>query len=101
MSDANAPSNELSALREEVDRLNRSLERLLQERASVVLKIASVKQQRNLDALDLDREAQMFAALGRFSDGPLPREDVVSIFREILTASRKLQERAMRESPKD
>ena len=92
MSDQNLKA-ELERLRGLVDRHNVEIERVLKERAAVVLQIAAVKRALGRPALDAEREEETLGRLRNRSAEPLTSEDLVMIFRAILDVSRRIQER--------
>lgn len=87
-----AVPNDLLALRERIDQLDRRFVELLAERNELVAEVADVKRQSGFPIRDPDREGRMLAErrmLGT-ADGIRP-EVVESLFRVILWASRDRQ----------
>src|SRR5213075_769335 len=70
----------LTALREQVDRVNRELLERLQERAALVLEIAEVKRARGLEGFDPGREDAMLNDLLGRSRGPFGATELRTIF---------------------
>jgi chorismate mutase len=87
----------LQKRRREIDRLDTELLRLLNERARIVLELASIKKTSGLPAYDGQREAQVLDRLCRENQGPLERESLVTVFRSIIHEFRKIGEAAMRQ----
>jgi chorismate mutase-like protein len=84
----------LSELRDRIDVLNDEILALLQERAEVVLEIASVKQARGLGAYDPQREEEMLRRLTAKPAGPIGAADIREIFTAIFRACLVIQSRA-------
>jgi 3-deoxy-7-phosphoheptulonate synthase/chorismate mutase len=84
----------LSELRERIDVLNERILALLQERAGIVLEIASLKQARGLCAYDPQREEQMLQRLMASPAGPIGAADIREIFTAIFRACLVIQNRA-------
>lgn len=82
----------LPALRRRIDRIDDELLRLLNRRARLVLGIAEQKARTNSGVYAADREKGVLARLAKRNRGPMPERLVRSIFREIISASRALQQ---------
>jgi 3-deoxy-7-phosphoheptulonate synthase/chorismate mutase len=83
----------LSELRRDIDRLNREILDLVQERAEVVLAIARYKREHGVAAYDPTREEAMLRDLMRDLRGPFQAADVRDVFTAIFRASLHLQQR--------
>ena len=83
----------LDRLRLRIDRIDKKLLRLLNQRASAALQIGRVKKQNGLPVFDEKRERAVLGRLVRGNGGPLPAASVKAIFREILRRNRSLQGR--------
>ncbi len=83
----------LSALREEIDRIDDALHALLLERAAVVDRIKATKgADRNGEpAMRPEREAALMRRRAARHSGPLPFDVIHRLWREIITASTLLQ----------
>jgi chorismate mutase / prephenate dehydratase len=84
-----APS--LPNLRNEIDRIDKELVNLLNRRAEVALDIGKVKQKQGLEVWSPAREDQVIVRALDGSQGPLPKETIRLIFRELMSGSRALQ----------
>jgi chorismate mutase/prephenate dehydratase len=82
----------IPALRRHIDRIDDQLLRLLNRRARVALAIAEHKARTNSGVYAAGREKGVLARLVRRNVGPLPDRLVRTIFREVISASRSLQE---------
>jgi chorismate mutase/prephenate dehydratase len=83
----------IPALRRQIDRIDDQLLRLLNRRAELALAIAEQKARSNSGVYAPAREKGVLARLARASAGPLPESLVRAIFREIISASRSLEQR--------
>lgn len=84
-------SDERSAIRSAIDRLDRDLLRLLEERAELARRIGALKQAAGEATLDAARERDLLERIEREARGAFPRSGVRAIFREIVSASRAAQ----------
>ena len=82
---------ELDTLREQIDRVDEQILKLLNRRARVVQKIARLKSDRQTSTLIPRREFQIVRRLCKNNPGPFPNHGIESAFREILSACRSLQ----------
>jgi chorismate mutase / prephenate dehydratase len=85
-------SQNLTKLRKEIDDIDKKLLELLNERGKVALKISELKRENSYSVYDPVREKEIEKKLARLNDGPLTQESVLSVYREIISACRKLQE---------
>src|SRR5438034_10495085 len=76
----------IPALRQQIDRIDDQLLRLLNRRARVALAIAEQKARSNSGVYAPAREKGVLARLQRLNRGPLPEPLVRAIFREIISA---------------
>jgi chorismate mutase/prephenate dehydratase len=80
----------LNELRERIDRLDEQLVTLLNDRARVSLEVGAVKGPEAAVFVP-SRETELLARLRSLNSGPLRPEDINAIYREIISASRRLQ----------
>jgi chorismate mutase / prephenate dehydratase len=85
-------SPSLPQLREQIDRIDAQVLALLNRRARLVTHIGQLKSQDRASVYVPSRERQIFARLEQLNQGPLPHEAVRAIYREIISASRALEE---------
>src|SRR5438093_12656502 len=83
----------IPALRQQIDRIDDQLLRLLSRRAELALAIAEQKARSNSEVYAPAREKGVVERLARANRGPLPAHLVRAIFREIISASRSLEQR--------
>jgi chorismate mutase len=74
-----------------VDRIDRSLLRLLRQRTSLSGEIGQAKRRHGAEIYVPDRERELLARVTAMADGKLPAAAVTAIFREILSSSRAAQ----------
>lgn len=79
-------------LRQEIDRIDAEIIRLLSARLTVVLHAASAKRAAGVEFRDEEREAEILENAGeRAIDFGLPKKNVRKIFAQILKISEKSQ----------
>lgn len=85
--------DKLQAIRQRIDALDRELQGLLNERASLAQEVARAKLEAGDDALFYrpEREAQVLRAVKERNEGPLPAEEVARLFREVMSACLALE----------
>ncbi len=87
-----APVNPaLLALREKIDALDRELLVLLNQRMGLALEVGELKKGEGSVVFRPEREAQVIDGLKGINPGPLPKDCVAPIWREIMSASRALE----------
>ncbi len=82
---------DLSALRERIDAVDSKLLALLSERADLVAEIAEAKRASGLGTVDPERENALLRKVIDRGAGRFPKEAIVAVFREIMSASVSLQ----------
>ena len=90
MAESPAPER-LGRIREDIDRIDRELLRLFNERAALSLEVGRIKAGEKSLIFKPLRERDMLDKLAAENAGPLPEEHLRSIWREILSSSRALQ----------
>ena len=81
----------LSALREQIDALDRELLALLNRRAGLALDVGELKKHEGSVVFRPEREAQVIDGLKAGNAGPLKNDSVAPIWREIMSACRALE----------
>jgi len=84
-------SNDLNELRSELDAIDEKLVELFNQRASCVLKIGRYKQQNRMAVYEPKREAVVYANVAHWNKGPLPDEELATIYTAILASMRRIQ----------
>jgi chorismate mutase / prephenate dehydratase len=85
--------DKLKPLRERIDAIDRQLLDLLNQRAQVAQQVGHVKAETNAPVFRPEREAQVLRSVAERNPGPLKSDDVQTIFREIMSACRALENR--------
>jgi chorismate mutase / prephenate dehydratase len=78
-------------LRSQIDRIDLSLLRLLNDRSRVALQVGKIKREAHKEVYAPLREKELLDGLIRRNKGPFPNHALRAVFREILSASRALQ----------
>lgn len=84
----------LESVRARIDAIDDEILRLINERAQAAREVARIKRAAGEDG-DLYRPAREVAVLNRISaanPGPLPKDDVIRLFRELMSACLALQQ---------
>lgn len=88
---------ELAKIREQIDAIDRELQRLINARAACAQQVAAVKQAEMSGTGESpvyyrpDREAQILSQVMARNEGPLPGHEVARIFREIMSGCLALE----------
>jgi chorismate mutase/prephenate dehydratase len=83
----------LAEIRQRIDEIDKSIQDLVSERASCAAKVAEVKQKQGETGhfYRPEREAQVLRAVMERNTGPLSKESIAGIFREIMAACLALE----------
>lgn len=84
--------NELEKLRTDLDEVNMSLLKLLNERGRIVQEIGKVKGQQGVVKFDPVRERLMLDSIAKNNDGPFETKTLQHLFKEIFKAGLNIQE---------
>lgn len=85
----------LPALRKRIDQVDRSLVRLLNQRALLARRVGALKRRRGLPVFDGKREQAVLRHVIRASRGSLPTTSLRAVFRAILRQSRELEKQSV------
>lgn len=84
--------NELDKLRDEIDAIDEKMVDLFNQRARCVLEIGRFKLEHHVAIYEPKREAMVLANVARCNEaGPMPDEELATIYTAILAAMRRLQ----------
>ncbi len=83
----------LSALRAEIDAIDKGILKSVNKRASLAVGIMDVKKEMSKGVYDPEREKEIEKKIVRLNKGPLDDFAALSIFREIIHSCRNLQSR--------
>ncbi len=79
---------DLKNLRGKIDRIDKKIIELLNQRAAEVIKVSKLKKEKNLAVYSPEREVSLLNRLKNLNKGPLGGDDIDNIFREVLSACR-------------
>ncbi len=85
-------SKELDGLREAIDAVDRVILDQLNERARLVQAVGRLKSERGTAVYEATREREIVERLARGNEGPFPDAGLAPVFREIISATRSLEE---------
>jgi chorismate mutase/prephenate dehydratase len=83
----------LAGLRSAIDAIDREILDLLNRRAGHVLEVGALKRETGGAVYRADRERDLVAALIEANRGPFPSSGLPAVFREIISATRSLEQR--------
>ena len=82
---------DLSKLRQDIDRIDRQIVELFEERMGVSHQVAEYKIANGKKVLDRARELEKLETLGNLTDDSFNRHGIQELFQQIMAMSRKLQ----------
>jgi len=82
----------LDDLRREIDALDEKILDALNQRAELAIEIGKIKMKENQTVHAPSRELEVLERLGKKNKGPFPNEALLSVYREIMSASLALEE---------
>ncbi len=85
-------NSKLKPLRDRIDEIDAQLIALLNQRAAIALEVGEVKKHYNAPVFRPEREQQVISRLQAMSEGPLAGDHISAIWREIMAASRSLEQ---------
>jgi chorismate mutase-like protein len=86
----------LDDLRNDIDRVDEVLVRLLNERARVACEIGRIKKEQGIDVYQPEREKQVLEHVrGVAVEGPLGPEAIARLFERIIDEARRLERRVV------
>ena len=83
---------ELAGLRDQIDAIDRALLDQLNRRASLVRAVGELKRATGAPVYEAARERSIVEGLARANAGPFPDAAIAPVFREIISATRSLEE---------
>ena len=88
-------SKKLAVLRDQIDGLDKEIQKLINQRAACALEVATVKQAASrgeeVQYYRPEREAQVLRAVMDRNTGPMPDEEMAKLFREIMSCCLALE----------
>jgi chorismate mutase len=86
-------ASELEGLRREIDGIDEQIVELLNARARLGLAVGQAKLRAGWSGVrDPRREREVLERVTRANGGPLPREDLIAIYRRLIGATRALED---------
>src|SRR3954452_6116386 len=86
----------LDDLRDNIDRVDEGLVRLLNERARGAWEVGRVEKERGLEVYQPEREKQVIAHVrGAAAEGPLGPDAIARLFERIIDEARRLERRVI------
>jgi len=92
---------DISDWRKKIDEIDRSLVKLLNERARCVVEIGEIKRQNGLPIHEPNREQEVLRQALEANQGPLASEAIQRIFERIVAEGRALQQRLFQAGEKE
>lgn len=81
----------LSQIRKKIDAIDEKIMALLNERVELALEVGKVKSESGSEVYAPARESEIYEKIEREAKGPLPKNALKSIYREIMSASLALE----------
>jgi len=75
---------ELRVFRNEIDKIDQSIVKLLNRRAEVVIKIKKLKEKHGVPLYDAKREEDLLNNIVKYNKGPLYNDNIIQIFESVL-----------------
>jgi chorismate mutase/prephenate dehydratase len=90
--DRGAPENEIERLREQIDAVDDEILARLNQRAELVAQVGRAKRAEGSAVYEPTRERRIAERLRAANPGPFPSAGLAPVFREIISATRSLEE---------
>ncbi len=87
-----ATVKELDNLRDNISSIDKEIIRLLEKRAGFVKDVGRIKRENKIPFYSPDRETKIYNMINKFATGEFPQKSLRAIFREIMSASIRLEE---------
>jgi chorismate mutase/prephenate dehydratase len=85
-------TDDLDALRAEIDAVDREIVALLNRRARLGLDAGRAKVRSGMPITDSDREREVLVRVAMANDGPLPQDALLALYRKLMETIRRLEE---------
>ncbi len=82
---------DLENLRKKIDELDRKIIQLLNDRTNLVLEIGKLKSKEGKAVYAPERESEIYQRIDEIAKGPLPKDALKSIYREVMSAALALE----------
>ncbi|HEV8660002.1 MAG TPA: chorismate mutase [Thermoanaerobaculia bacterium] len=93
---ADAAARELARLRENIDKVDEVLVRLLNQRTKYAIEIGRIKGVLDLPLYSPEREKQVLTNIEQWSEGPLEPAAMRRLFERIIDEARRIEREASR-----
>ncbi|HEX7590725.1 MAG TPA: chorismate mutase [Candidatus Limnocylindrales bacterium] len=85
-------TDDLDAVRAEIDALDREIVDLLNRRARLGLKAARAKVESGRPLVDLERERDVLLRVAMANNGPVPQEALLALYRKLIETTTSMEE---------
>jgi chorismate mutase/prephenate dehydratase len=85
-------TDDLDALRSEIDALDREIVALLNRRARLGLEAGKAKLESGRPITDKEREREVMVRVAMANGGPLPQDALLALYRQLIETIRRLEE---------
>jgi len=85
-------TDDLDALRAEIDAVDREIVGLLNRRAKLGLEAGRAQVRNGLPITDSDREREVLVRVAMANNGPLPQDALLALYRKLMETIRRLEE---------
>jgi chorismate mutase / prephenate dehydratase len=85
-------TDDLDALRSEIDALDREIVALLNRRARLGLEAGKAKVRDGRPIADAEREREVMVRVAMANDGPLPQDALLALYRNLMETIKRLEE---------
>lgn len=85
-------TQDLEALRSEIDLLDREIVRLLNRRARLGLEAGEAKRGLGRPIADSEREREVLVRVAMANEGPLPQDALLALYRGLIETIKRLEE---------
>jgi chorismate mutase/prephenate dehydratase len=87
-----AESDDLEALRTQIDELDIQVVRLLNRRARLGLQAGRAKAHSGRPVADSEREREVLVRVAMANDGPMPQDALLALYRGLIETIKRLEE---------
>ena len=85
-------TDDLDALRSEIDALDRQIVALLNRRTQLGLAAGKAKVRDGRPIADTEREREVMVRVAMANDGPLPQDALLALYRQLIETIKRLEE---------
>ncbi|OGX05469.1 MAG: chorismate mutase [Omnitrophica bacterium RIFCSPLOWO2_12_FULL_50_11] len=81
----------LERIRKKIDEVDQKIIELLNDRTQLALEIGKLKSAKNSEVYAPERESEIYSKIDSLAKGPLPKDAIKAVYREIMSASLALE----------